>query len=707
MEASELVAFLGVLALLLLVGRAAGEVARRAGQPEVLGALAAGVLLGPSVLGAVWPSLQHALHTGEQNGTALAGVSNLAAVLLLLIAGLEVDLRLLRRELRPGLWVAAMAIVPSVLAGVLFGPWLGVGDQRAALYLGVVLSVTAVSVVSVLLIEAGENRRRYAQVILAGGVATEVACWVLVSAAASKSGSPLLSGARSLLLAAAVFVSAYAVGARVVPAVMRFAADRSRIADAPVTAVVVLTLAAGTGTAALGLHPLLGAFIVGILLSRSPRTNTALLTRIQSLTLGVFAPIFFVLAGSRVDLSQIINRTAALQMLALLAVATLVKVLPVALGARLGGLRGAEAWLVAAGMSVKGGTDVLVAILGQQLGVISVQTYTEYAIVSLITVLATPSVLRALRHRVAMSPEERQRLAHEEADRRSYLPAIERVLIPFVPELRPSLPADVFDRLARIADARDRLVDVTQLHIPGADDEESVGHGLSTLASTSEIGSVRLRQLRTTQPGDVVEEVLQAARGHDLLALGAPLDADVPGALSPLQNRLVDAAQPDVLLVAGRDHALPWDRIKRILVPTNGTPQARAAAEIAAYLAKSCNAELVLLHVVNPQLKQALDRRRTAVKQSPAIAHLRELRFLLAPLHVQIDEEIRIGDPVEQLRAELREKSYDLVVMGAVDQPNDGVAVMGSTVEVVIAQHQIPYVLLITHTSDSASRADR
>jgi Kef-type K+ transport system membrane component KefB len=156
-EASQLVAFLGVLALLLPVGRAAGEVARRAGQPEVLGALAAGVLLGPSMLGAVWPSLQQALHTGEQSRTALAGVSNLAAVLLLLIAGLEVDLRVLRRELRPGLWVAAMAIVPSVLAGVLFGPWLGVGDQRAALYLGVVLSVTAVSVVSVLLIEAGKT----------------------------------------------------------------------------------------------------------------------------------------------------------------------------------------------------------------------------------------------------------------------------------------------------------------------------------------------------------------------------------------------------------------------------------------------------------------------------------------------------------------------------------------------------------------------
>jgi nucleotide-binding universal stress UspA family protein len=134
-------------------------------------------------------------------------------------------------------------------------------------------------------------------------------------------------------------------------------------------------------------------------------------------------------------------------------------------------------------------------------------------------------------------------------------------------------------------------------------------------------------------------------------------------------------------------------------------PQARAAAEIAAYLAKSCDAELVLLHVVNPQLNQALDRRRTAVKQSPAIAHLKALRFLLAPLDVQIHEKIRVGNPVEELRAELHEKSSDLVVMGAVDQPNDGVAVMGSTVEVVIAQHHTPYVLLITHRNETAATA--
>lgn len=120
----------------------------------------------------------------------------------------------------------------------------------------------------------------------------------------------------------------------------------------------------------------MGASTVGVLLARSPRTNAALLIRVETLTVGLFGPVFFVLAGSRVDLSQILTGTAALQMLLLLAVATAVKVLPVVVGARLGGLPLPEAGVVTVGMTFKGGTDALEAILGQQIGVLSVRAYT-------------------------------------------------------------------------------------------------------------------------------------------------------------------------------------------------------------------------------------------------------------------------------------------------------------------------------------------
>lgn len=705
MEGTQLVAFLGALALLLLVGRAAGELARRAGQPEVLGTLASGVLLGPSVLGAVAPDLQHALLQGESTGPAFSGLSNLGAVLLLLVAGLEVDLRLLRRELKPGLWVAATAIVPSVVAGALVGRSLGLVDGRAALYMGVVLSVTAVSVVSTLLIEAGETRRRYAQVILAGGVAAEVVCWVLVSAVAGESGSPLASGGRSVGFAAVVFVCAYFGGKHVVPKVMRLATDHARVPEAPLTAVLVLALAAGTGTAALGLHPLLGAFIAGVLLRRAPRTNVALLSRVEGLVISLFAPVFFVLAGARVDLRELLTATAALQMLGLLALATAVKVGPVALGARFGGLRGSEPWVVAVGMNLKGGTDVLVAILGQQLHVLSVRAYTQYAVVALLTVLISPTVLSVLRRRLAVSPAEQQRLAHEAAEERSYLPELERVLVPVVPELRPSLAADVVDRLARTAEARDRVLDVTGFRVGEHDGDEGVGTGMTTLTAAAELRSVQLRDLQAedSDEADLVEQVVRAAQGHDLLAIGVGLDVMQGQALGPLQNRLIDASPVDVLVAAAHDHGLDWDRIRRILVPTNGTPHARAAAEVAARLAETCDADVVLLSVVNPELEGALSRRSGVdLGGSPGTGHLESVRFLLDPVDVDVHEELRDGDPAEQLREALASGAYDLVVMGAVDQAGDAIAWLGGTVEVLLSQHEMPYVLLVTHDEMSA-----
>lgn len=703
LEESQVLAFLTALALLLLVGRLAGELARRAGQPEVLGQIAAGVLLGPSVLGGVAPHVQRSLFTDGGTGAALAGLSNIGAVVLLLVAGLEVDLRVLRRELRPGLWVAATAIVPSVVAGVVAGQALGARDLRAALYLGIVLSVTAISVVTTLFVEAGETRRRYGQVVLAGGVAAEVSVWVLVSSTASEGSSPLVQTARSVAFAAAVFAVAFFVGRRVVPAVMRLAADTSRLPEAPFTAVLALALLAGAATAALHLHPLLGAFLVGVLLARSPRTNAALLQRIESLTVAVFAPVFFVLAGTRVDLGTLLRPSAVVAVGGLLLLATVVKVGAVALGARLGGLRGAEPVVVAVAMNLKGGTDVLVAILGQQLHILSAELYTEYAVVALLTVLVTPPVLRALQRRVVVTADERQRLEQEEARSRSYLPRVERVVVPFAPELHPSLAADVVDRLARRADAAGHLLDVTQLHLdePADAQEASVGHGVATLAGTSEVRSVRMRQTRSRETGDVVEQVVQAVAGHDVLAIGASLDGPVPGTLAPMQNTLIDLSPTDVLVVAGAAHALPWERIRRVLVPVNGSAHAAAAAEVAGHLAASCGAEVVLLAVLDPEVQHAVQRRESGLsEQLPGAAHLDRIRFLLSPTGVRVRELLLTGEPEDELRRLLRRGGHDLVVMGAVDHAGDGIAWLGPTVETVVTQRRTPYVLLITHTRD-------
>src|SRR3974390_3356850 len=115
MAASESL-FIAQIIVLLLVGRLLGEAMQRVGQPAVMGQLLAGVLLGPSVFGAVWPEAQHALFpTGREQKAMLEGVSDLGILMLLLLTGMETDLKLVRRARRAAVSVSAAGTVVPFL----------------------------------------------------------------------------------------------------------------------------------------------------------------------------------------------------------------------------------------------------------------------------------------------------------------------------------------------------------------------------------------------------------------------------------------------------------------------------------------------------------------------------------------------------------------------------------------------------------------
>src|SRR5918911_253859 len=255
--------------------------------------------------------------------------------LLLLLGGLEVDLPILQATAHTSLLAATGAIVSSLVAGTLLG-WLILGQPlQADFFLGVVLSVTGVSVLTTILLERGALRRDYAQVTLAVGIASEVLVWILISTAAPPGGSsPLQGGWGRAPPAVGVVLFVLTLGRRVTFWALRGVADRVPLARGPLSLVLVLTFLAGALTHGLGLHPLLGAFLVGMRLGGAPRASPPLLQSVQTVTIGLFAPVFFVLAGMRVDLTQLGGPSALLTIALLLAVALAVKIVFGALGAR-------------------------------------------------------------------------------------------------------------------------------------------------------------------------------------------------------------------------------------------------------------------------------------------------------------------------------------------------------------------------------------
>ncbi|HLI77096.1 MAG TPA: cation:proton antiporter, partial [Acidobacteriaceae bacterium] len=381
-------AFLAI-AITLCIARGMAELCRKLGQPEVLGELLGGFLIGPSVFGAIFPAAYGTLFLNPAVSQALMLLSWIGAILLLMIAGMEADLAILRQKAIPGLLSAAGAIGASVACGVLMGVRLFGLEPTSAFFLGLVLSVTAVSVVAKLLIEREALRRDYAQVMLAAGIAGEVLVWPLISIVSSVQhrANPFLAGVKATALAVLFFAFMFTLGRRFLYWAMRKVADSTGIPNGEFSLVLVLLCVAAASTTLLGLHPLLGAFVFGVLLGKAPRATIALKERIQATTIALFAPIFFGLAGMRVNLFNLRGARSVEAIIILLFAAGAAKIAFGFIGARAGRLPFWEAATVGVGLNLKGGTDVVVAIVGTELLLLSSDLYTTYAVVAILTVI--------------------------------------------------------------------------------------------------------------------------------------------------------------------------------------------------------------------------------------------------------------------------------------------------------------------------------
>jgi Kef-type K+ transport system membrane component KefB len=697
----QLLLTLVAVAVILLLARTAGELARRLRQPEVLGELLAGFLLGPSVFGALLPGAFHTLFLTDAVGLVLSGFSWVGAILLLLVSGLEVVLTILRTEIKPGTLAAAFAILPSLGVGVLFGHFaLGIPLLNGFM-LGIVLSVTAVGVLAKILIEREALRRRYAQVMLAAGIASEVLVWVLISFASSMRNGTLVSVGISVLSILGFFLVMLSLGRRFTFWAMRRVTDLTGITYGQVSLVLVLTFLAASVTQRLGLHALLGAFVFGVLLSRAPRATESLTESLQTMTTGLFAPIFFALAGMRVNMFQLGRPSAIGTVLLLLAVASLVKVGSSALGARLGGVPVWESLLVGVGLNLKGGTDVIVAILGTELGLFSNQTYTLYTMVAILTVLISPVLLRYLARRAPPGQKEQARLVREEADRHAYMPRIERVLVPITPPLLPAMVSAVVERMARAKHEEGQIFDITELVVEAGKPEPAPTdvQARHNLDAASGLKEVELTQQRVDVGHEPVTAILDAVPGHALLAIGAHSPSPTRFTFGHFQDDLIHRAPSHVLVVIGQTEIRDWSSVRRILVPTNGLEPAMAAGDLAAALAKSCDAELVVFHVVESELNPPYwrGRERDQVREA-AVSIVEKLAGIARRLGVRVSARVAEGrNPGEAILAELNREPYQLVALGGIDRGTDDRLFLGRTIQTVLTEGHTPAILLVSH----------
>jgi Kef-type K+ transport system membrane component KefB len=442
--AHPLLVFLLQIAVLLLLALCLGRLAARLGMPAVVGELLAGVLIGPSLLGGLAPGLTGwLLPSRPDQAHLLDAVGQLGVLLLVGVTGAQLDTGLLRRRRATAARISLGGLVVPLALGVALGyalpmSLIGSGTERPvfAAFLGVAMCVSAIPVIAKTLTDMNLLHRDVGQLTLAAGAVDDAVGWFLLSVVSAMAAAGVHAGSLTFSVLALVGFVLFAVliGRPLVRLVLRVAA-RSDDPGPTVAITVVVILLGAAATHALGMEPVFGAFVAGILCGSAgpaargrsagpagsggrPDRDAAggsdlspgrRLAALRLVVLWVLAPIFLASAGLRLDLGALTRPPVLLGGIVVLLVAVIGKFTGAYLGARASRLSRWEGLALGAAMNARGVIEIVVATVGLRLGVLTSATYTIVVLVAVVTSLMAPPLLRWAMARVEHNADERLR----------------------------------------------------------------------------------------------------------------------------------------------------------------------------------------------------------------------------------------------------------------------------------------------------------
>lgn len=383
------------LVIIITAAKAAGYLSFRLGQPSVLGELLAGLIIGPSLLDLLHlPVFTPEAHTAD----TIHELAEFGVLLLMFIAGLDLHLSDLAKSGKVSALAGILGVIAPVLMGYGLGKLFNIDDQ-GALFLGLILSATSVSISAQTLMELNVLRSRVGISMLGAAVFDDVLVVLCLSIFLALTGGDSAGGLSGVLLIvlrmAGFLILATLIGFWLIPTRLTRLIDRLPISQGLIAFVFVTMLFYAWASEALGsMAAITGAFVAGLVFSRSP-----LKERIQSgmsiVAYGIFVPIFFVNIGLVANARELTSNSLVL-MLAMTVVAVVSKVVGAGLGGRLGGLTNREALQLGVGMMSRGEVGLIVVTVGVNNGLVGSDLFAEVVGVVILTTLLTPPLLRSL-----------------------------------------------------------------------------------------------------------------------------------------------------------------------------------------------------------------------------------------------------------------------------------------------------------------------
>ncbi len=608
------VAFFVVALVVMLFARLCGTLMPRIGQPRVMGEVLAGIILGPTVFGAIDPVLQAKLFASDI--VPLIGVAaNLGLVFYMFLIGLEVDFGQVRQRLSTTLAVSNTGLALPMILGMatalpLYG-LLSPGKRfiAFALFMGVSMSVTAFPVLARIVSERRMLKRPLGTLALSAAAVDDVSAWFLVALATAAAGAG--SGVDVLEIAGWTLLFALFMGFVVRPLLGRAAVAYDEAGHVPGTWVTIIfagVLLSAVTTEEIGVAVIVGAFVMGLAMPRHAGLSQEVTHRVEDFVLTLLLPLFFAYTGLRTNVGLLGNPTLILITVVLTVVAILGKYGGTLIAARVMRLPWRESAALGALMNTRGLTELIVLNLALDKGVISSALFTALVVMALVTTFMAGPALRLIDpgNSFGSPPEEelaaapRLGVAEAPPPSRSILvaPQSDGALEPLLALAEP---------LARWPPPRELII--ARLVRPPRGSAVRGGLRTEELAVREASDHVQRARLRLLDRGVTTRAVALASAhpGPDLVRLGRSDEIDLvlldgrrpllgDGVPREDVGTVLAEAPSDVgVLVTREDTAAVLGEAGTVIVPFGATEHDWAALELASWLCAATGTRLELL----------------------------------------------------------------------------------------------------------------
>lgn len=401
----DLIILLLAISAMLILSRIVAELGKRFKLPVVMGELLVGIALGPTILGTLYPEAYNYLFpltTNAPVGYALDGIFSLSVIMLLFVAGMEVDLPLVLRQGKTAIYTGLGGMIIPFFTGFAVAWWLpeifaidvsGDGKLIFALFLGTALSISALPVIARILMDMNIFKTQIGMIIIASAMFNDLVGWLVFSVILSMSGHSTDQMSIGWTIGYVVAFGAFMlfIGRRMINYALPWMQNKLSWPGGVLAMCLGLCLVCAAFTESIGLHAILGAFIAGIAIGDSVHLREQAREIIHQFVTNFFAPLFFVSIGLKVNFIANFDLTIVLIVLVLAYVG---KVAGASIGARMGGLSRNNSLAVGFGLNARGAMEIILGTLAYNAGIIGKPIFVALVIMALITSLTSGPFIR-------------------------------------------------------------------------------------------------------------------------------------------------------------------------------------------------------------------------------------------------------------------------------------------------------------------------